>query len=81
MDLTFGAIVAHSDSRLSYDDRVVLEAVARWRHIVDINEVVRAGDITLDELCRRLRKLPRPVVFASVARLEDHGYLPQGAIR
>ena len=80
-DVTFGAITAGIDERLSPNDRQVMRAVAEWRHIADINEVVRAGDITLDGLCRALRHLPRPYVFASVANLEDHGYLPMGAIR
>ncbi|MEV0431530.1 hypothetical protein [Micromonospora sp. NPDC050495] len=79
-DVIFGAITAPLDVRLSANEQQVMQSIAEWR-LIDINDVVYARGITLDALCRRLRDLPRPVVFASVARLEDLGYLPMGAIR
>lgn len=74
-------LLAHADPALSDLDRQVLAAVAGWPHIHDLDECIRAGDITLDGLCRTLPTLPRPHVFAAVARLEDYHYLPRGAIR
>jgi hypothetical protein len=65
----FGMLVAPLDARLSDVDRAVLSTVVSRRIA------------TLDELCRRCPNLPRPYVFAAVARLEDLGYLPTGAIR
>lgn len=67
-------------SRLSPNDVHVLNLIASLPHRVDLDDCIRAGDFTLDDLCRRTR-MPRPHVFAAVARLEDFGLLPMGAIR
>lgn len=70
-DLTFAAITAPLDERLSPNERHVMALLADWP---------QRGGVTLDALCRRT-SLPRPYVFAAVARLEDLGYLPIGVIR
>jgi hypothetical protein len=79
-DVAFSLITAPLDDRLNAHDRAVLAVIARFP-CRDINDCVRAGDLTLNSLCRGLRHTPRPYVFAAVARLEDLGYLPIGAIR
>ena len=68
-DVTFAAITAPLDDRLSPSECQVMAIIA----------AVRTG-VTLDALCR-LVSLPRPYVFYAVARLEDLGYLPTGVIR
>jgi hypothetical protein len=80
-NIAAAALLAGADPALSPLDRDVLAAIASWPHIHDLDECIRAGDITLNNLCRTLPGLPRPHVFAAVARLEDAHYLPQGAIR
>ncbi len=79
-DIACANLLCAVDAALSANDRDVLATIAAWPHIDDLDECIRAGDITLDRLCARL-SLPRPYVFYSVARLEDLGYLPKGAIR
>lgn len=78
--IAFAAIVGPLDIRLSPNDRHVLNLIAAWPHRHDLDECIRAGDITLDGLCRRTR-LPKPHVFFSVARLEQLGLIPTSAIR
>jgi hypothetical protein len=80
-DVMFSVIAAPLDDRLTAHERAVMAAVGAFPHIVSLDEVIRAGDLSLDELCRRLPRTPRPYVFYAVARLEDLGYLPKGAIR
>lgn len=79
-DIAAARLLGQADPQLSGMDRLVLDVVAGWPHIFDLDECLRRGDITLDGLCGGIR-LPRQYVFASVARLEDFGYLPMGAIR
>jgi hypothetical protein len=79
-DIAAARLLAQADPSLSDCDRMVLNVIAGWPHIHDLDECLRAGDVTLDGLCGTVR-LPRPYVFAAVARLEDAGYLPMGAIR
>ncbi|MER7331778.1 MULTISPECIES: hypothetical protein [unclassified Micromonospora] len=78
--IAFAAIVGPLDVRMSPNDEHVLNLIAAWPHIHDLDECIRAGDITLDGLCRRTR-LAKPHVFMSVARLEEFGLIPAGAIR
>ena len=57
---------------LSVTDLAVLVAVANWA----------APPVpTLDQVCAALPHLPRPDVFAAVARLEDRRLLRWGAVR
>jgi len=79
-NIAFAAIVGPLDPRLSAIDLHVLHLIASLPHSRDLDDCIRAGDFTLDDLCRKTR-LPRPHVFAAVARLEDFGLLPKGAIR
>ena len=79
-DLAFAAITAPLDDRLSPVERLVMATIARYYTDEDLTGTPRPDDVTLDALCHRSR-LPWPYVFAAVARLEDLGYLPTGAIR
>jgi hypothetical protein len=79
-DVAFSVIAAPLDGRLSDNDKTVMAAIGRFP-AQDLDDCIRAGDLTLDGLCARLQYTPRPYVFYAVARLEDLGYLPKGAIR
>lgn len=78
--IAYAAIVAPLDDRLSPNDRHVLDLLAGWPHIADLDACIRAGDITLDGLCQKTR-LPKPYVFQCVARLEEFGLIPGSCIR
>lgn len=80
-DVMFSVIAAPLDPRLSGHERDVMAAIGRIKVIDSLDEVIRAGDITLNGLCRLMPGTPRPYLFYAVARLEDLGYLPNGAIR
>lgn len=79
--IDYARIVAPLDPRVCGNDRNVLETIAGWRYIVSLDECIRAGDITLDGLCRALPRMPKHHVFAAVARLEEFGLIPQSCIR
>ena len=69
-DMAFSVIASRLDSRLSAHERAVMTVLGR-------NDALGS----LDDLCDDLPATPRPYVFYAVARLEDLGYLPTGAIR
>lgn len=75
-DTTFSAIASRVDDRCNDHDRAVLA------YLADLgDDTLRCGGVSLDALCDRFPTTPREFVFAAVARLEDRGYLPKGAIR
>ncbi|MBF9135187.1 hypothetical protein I0C86_40630 [Plantactinospora sp. S1510] len=80
-NIAYAATFAYCDPRLSAADRQVLDVLAGWPHSWDLDECIRAGDVTLDTLCRRARPLQKPAVVEAVARLEEFGLLPLGVIR
>lgn len=68
-------LLAEADPTLSRWEKDVLGALARWDE--------QRPPPTLDSLAETLsiRDEARPFVFAAVARLENAGWLPRGAIR
>ncbi len=80
-DIAAAVLLAEADPHVAGFVRDVLHAIGRLPHAVDLDECLRAGDFTLNQLCERLPRVPRPWVFYSVALLEDRNYLPKGAIR
>lgn len=69
-DKAFRFLIAQVDDALSANDRTIMAMIER-----------RGMPATLDHLCSWVPHLPRPVVFYTVARLEDLGYLPKADIR
>ncbi len=82
-NITYAEIVAPLDIRVCGIDRDVLELITQLagrNPEVGADEAITRGDITLDKLCRATR-LPKPHVFAAVARLEEFGLIPGSCIR
>lgn len=74
-------ILASADPSCSAAEQHVLRTIADWpTTLLNVDDYTRGGLLTLDQLAERVR-YPRPTVFGAVARLEDNGYLPKGAIR
>lgn len=80
-DIAAAALLAEADPAMYGYGLDVLRAIAAWPHSYDLDECIRAGDITLDGLCARNPHIESWWVFYSVAMLEHRGYLPRGAIR
>jgi hypothetical protein len=82
-NLTYAAIVAPLDARVCGIDAETLGLItllASRNPEVSADEAVARGDISLDKLCRATN-LPKPHVFAAVARLEEFGLIPESCIR
>lgn len=80
-DIAAAALLAQNDPHVDGVPVRVLRTISCWPHIHDLDECIRAGDLTLDSVARMMPGVPRPMVFYSVALLEDRGYLPHGTIR
>ena len=82
-NLDFAQIVAPIDVRVCGNDHIVLKlilnAVSGYPEAT-AGEVIERGDITLDKLCQGTW-MPKPHVFAAVARLEEFGLIPESRIR
>jgi hypothetical protein len=83
-NLAYAEIIAPVDGRICGVDLDVLKLIselASRNPEVSADDALGRGDITLDKLCRASTVIPKPHLFAAVARLEEFGLIPESRIR